>query len=175
MAFTDSNKLKTAAFCGLFCEACGLYLATKENGEKLSKIAERFKLPPEQVKCEGCRSDKLSPYCSTCKMKECASRKKINFCSECEEYPCQLVLDFRSQPNVAHRLEIENSLQRIKEIGYTAWYEEMVQHYSCKQCGAINCAYDAYCRNCANTPANAYVELHSEEIKKILSSSQKKD
>lgn len=173
MVSIESDKQKTAAYCGLFCEACGLYLATKENGEKLAKIAERYKMTPEQVKCDGCRSQKLSPYCATCKMKTCASQKNINFCSECGEYPCQLVFDFRSQPNVAHRLEIENSLQRILEIGYTAWYSEMVQHYSCNQCGTINSAYDTFCRNCKNTPANTYVELHDEEIKKILSQSQK--
>jgi hypothetical protein len=175
MVNIEPAKLKTAAFCGLFCEACGLYLATRENGERLAKVAERYKMPPEQVKCEGCRSQKLSPYCATCKMKTCASEKNINFCSECAQYPCQLVHDFRSQPNTAHRLEIESSLQRIKETGYTAWYDEMTEHYSCKMCGTMNCAYDTACRKCGNSPANTYVEQHGQEIKRILSQPQKKD
>ncbi len=165
----NEKHLKTAAICGLFCEACGLYIASHEDEKKLAKIAERYKMSPEEVRCEGCRSQKLGPYCRTCKMKACAVQKNINFCSECDQYPCQDVKDFQAQPQVAHRLEVFESLKRIKETGYDKWYDEMINYYSCNKCSTINSAYDINCRNCGTTPGNTYIEKHLQEIKKIMS------
>lgn len=168
MKTIDQKKITTAAVCGLFCEGCGLYIASQEDEKRLEKIGERYKMSPEEVRCEGCGSQKLGPYCRTCKMKPCAKNKGVNFCSECDEFPCQLINDFQSQPQVAHRIELFESLKRIKDVGYDAWYEEMIKHYSCKQCSTINSAYDIACRKCGNTPGNTYVERHLDEIKRIV-------
>lgn len=170
----NENRLKTAAICGLFCEGCGLYIASNEDEKRLAKIAERYKLPPEQVRCEGCRSQTLSPYCRTCKMKDCAVEKKVNFCFECNEYPCQIVKDFQAQAQVAHRMEVFESLNSIKENGYDAWYDQMRKYYSCDKCNTINSAYDITCRKCGNIPGNSYVKNHLDEIKKIVAANAEK-
>jgi uncharacterized OB-fold protein len=63
-----------------------------------------------------------------------------------------------------HRIELWKSQERIKEVGYEKWYEEMISHYSCSECGTLNSPYDIVCRKCGATPSCSYVNLHKDEI-----------
>ncbi|MDD4238233.1 MAG: DUF3795 domain-containing protein [Desulfotomaculaceae bacterium] len=154
---------RLAAVCGLFCPACGLYIGTKEDPEKLKGIAERTQQPLEKVTCYGCRSDKRSFYCEhLCTMYKCAAEKGIDFCGACNEYPCESLKEF--QAAMPHRIELWQAQERIKEAGYEQWYMEMLEHYSCPTCGTINSAYDMACWKCGATPGNAYVSKHKDEI-----------
>ena len=56
----------TAAVCGLFCEACTLYIATHEEPERLPALAARWGFPVERMHCDGCRSERRTPYCEAC-------------------------------------------------------------------------------------------------------------
>jgi hypothetical protein len=62
-------------------------------------------------------------------MIKCAADKNIDFCVECKEYPCAELKEF--QAKMPHRIELWDSLKRIKAAGYKAWYTEMIEHYSC--------------------------------------------
>ena len=110
---------KLAAVCGLYCEACTLFIATKEDPERLKGLAARFQLSEEAIKCYGCRSDKRGPYCEKCKMFTCAVERGIDFCVECAEYPCSHLKQFQSER--AHRIELWDGLDRIKTVGYKEW------------------------------------------------------
>ena len=83
-----------AAVCGLYCPACSIYIATHEDPVRLKFIAKQFGLTEEEMKCNGCRSDKRIPYCDTCKLYPCAEEKGIDFCGECDEYPCDDIKEF---------------------------------------------------------------------------------
>jgi len=63
-----------------------------------------------------------------------------------------------------HRIELWKSQERIKEAGYEKWYMEMIEHYSCSECGTLNSPYDMACRKCGVTPSCKYVSLHKDEI-----------
>jgi hypothetical protein len=151
-----------SAVCGLFCPACTIYIATKEGPQRLKKLAELSNLSVEDMKCYGCRSEKRIPYCEKCKMAKCTAEKGIDFCGECKEYPCEELEKFQSA--LPHRIELWESQERIKEVGYEKWFEEMVDHYSCRRCNTINSAYDIICRSCGADPGCAYVGLHIKEI-----------
>ena len=71
---------ETAAVCGLYCEACSLFIASHEDPERLKRLAAMYGMTPEQISCDGCRSDKLGPYCVTCRMKPCAEEHGVSFC-----------------------------------------------------------------------------------------------
>jgi hypothetical protein len=163
----NSNGVKPdkrlVAVCGLFCPACGLFIGTIEDPERLKGIAERIQQPLEKVICYGCRSDKRSFFCEhLCIMYKCAAEKGIDFCGACDEYPCESLKEF--QAAMPHRIELWQAQERIKEAGYEKWYMEMLEHYSCPACGTINSAYDMACRKCDAAPGNAYVSKHKEEI-----------
>ena len=159
---TQKPDKRLAAVCGLFCPGCRIYIATHEDPKKLKQIAEYFNIRIEDAKCEGCRTEKRFPYCEKCKMARCAIEKGIDFCGECQEYPCEDLKKFQSA--LPHRIELWKNQQRIREIGYEKWFAEMIAHYSCPKCAAINSAYDLTCRKCGNDPSCTYVSLHREQI-----------
>ncbi|HIE18590.1 TPA: DUF3795 domain-containing protein [Candidatus Bathyarchaeota archaeon] len=47
--------------CGLYCGACVIYRAYKDDGDYLRRIDEHFRCPPEKVRCGGCMA--LTPDC----------------------------------------------------------------------------------------------------------------
>lgn len=153
---------RVAAICGLFCPSCTIYIGSKEDPKRLKELSVRFTQPIEDIRCEGCRSEKRASYCNTCKMAACAGKKGIDFCIECHDYPCEDLKKFQSV--YAHRIELWQSQARIKKVGYEKWLEEMNDYFSCPECGAINSAYDLTCRQCGKNPSCNYVEKNMEEI-----------
>ncbi|QTA78395.1 DUF3795 [Desulfonema limicola] len=158
----NKDDKNLAAVCGLYCEACTFFIATKEDPERLKRLAKQFQLSEDDVKCYGCRSDKRLPYCQECKMSACAAEKGIDFCSQCNDYPCYDLKQFQSKR--PHRKELWDNLDRIKAIGYKQWLKEIKKHYTCPQCSTINSAYDLKCRKCGEKPSCGYVEKHKQAI-----------
>ena len=157
---------KLAAVCGLYCEVCSLFIATKEDPERLKGIAARYQVSEEAVTCYGCRSEKRGPYCTECRMWVCAARQGIDFCIECQEYPCDHLVQFQSER--PHRIELRDDLERIGAVGYEEWLKEASDNYTCPRCGSINSAYDLKCRKCGEEPSCAYVAKHKGEIERFL-------
>ena len=157
-----------SAICGLFCPSCVCFIDTKEDPEKLKEKAQMYGIAFEDMRCLGCRSDTLNIYCrEKCYMKPCAENMGIDFCGECPEYPCAQLKDFQTER--PHRLELWESQERIKEVGYEKWYMEMVEHYSCPECNTINSAYNLSCRNCNADPSCEYVRIHRSQIEAMTS------
>ena len=82
------------AFCGLDCEKCDAFIATKNNDqalrEKTAKLwSELNNAPilPDQINCEGCRVDGVKTvYCeSLCAIRQCALKKGMVTCGHCPE------------------------------------------------------------------------------------------
>lgn len=162
----DIDK-KLAAVCGLFCPACTVFIGTREDPKRLDAMARRFNRPVEDLHCSGCRTGKRCFYCrSVCTMARCAAQKGAAFCGECGEYPCDTLKTF--QYEAPHRIELWQSQARIREAGYEKWFAEMIEHYSCPECGTVNSAYDIACRTCGASPSCDYVRLHKDEIMRYL-------
>ena len=85
---------KLIAYCGLDCEKCDAYIATKNNDqalrEKTAKLWSELNnatILPEHINCEGCRVDgKKTVYCdSLCQIRQCALKKAVSTCGDCPE------------------------------------------------------------------------------------------
>ena len=154
--------------CGLYCGACGIYLATQENDiEKILKYAVVLNQSFDDTFCNGCRSSKKSAHCiKICSFIKCTFIKGIEFCGTCKQFPCKELTDFQSK--MPHRVEIVESQNRLKEIGWEQWLIEMKEKYACSQCNTINTAYDLACRKCGNTPSCKFADLHKDLINKHL-------
>jgi len=158
---------RLAAVCGLFCPACSVFIGTKEDPARLNMLAQRVQRPVEELRCNGCRSEKRCFYCeSKCIMAKCAAAKGVDFCGACPEYPCKDLRAFQAE--LPHRIELWKSQERIKEVGYEKWYAEMIEHYSCPKCRTLNSAYDLKCRKCGEEPSCGYVTKHKKEIEQFL-------
>jgi hypothetical protein len=130
----------TAAVCGLCCDACSIFIGGHEDPNRLELLAAQVGWDVEEAHCDGCRSQKRTPYCQACQLCKCAERRGYAFCSECEEYPCADLETFqRERP---HRAELWENLARIGEIGAEAWLTEVKQRYTCPSCDTLNSAYD---------------------------------
>jgi len=64
--------------CGLYCGACSIYRAYKDNGEYLKRIATRFKCSPEKVRCEGCQILTPEFWGNDCKIVQCSGLGNMN-------------------------------------------------------------------------------------------------
>ena len=82
------------AVCGLDCEKCDAYIATKNDDqalrEKTAKLwAELNNAPilPEHINCDGCRvNGRKTVFCENlCGIRQCALKKGIVTCGDCPE------------------------------------------------------------------------------------------
>ena len=163
---TDNKQF--AAVCGLYCPGCTLYIGSTEEPERLARTAGRFNVSVEEARCYGCRSDVRSFYCQNCEIVKCADGKGVEFCALCDEYPCQMLREFQAQ--LPHRAELFEDGERVREVGYDRWFEEVRARYTCPECSAINSAYDLACRKCGNEPGSHFAERHRERILAVVES-----
>jgi len=123
--------------CGLYCGACGIYRAYKDNGEFLKKLAEGFKCPPEKVRCEGCMA--LTPECwgNGCKIVQCLQSKDLEFCYQCSEYEKDSCEKFRklAQRYAKIGVDVRVNLERIRKGETEEWLRESEKKYRCHSCG----------------------------------------
>jgi len=155
--------------CGLYCGACGIYLATQENDtERLLNYAVVLNQSFDETLCNGCSSARKSLHCSKiCVFIECKKQKGVSFCTDCDEFPCLALIDFKSKK--PHRVELIESLHKLKEIGLEQWLIEMKEHYSCQQCQTVNSAYHLTCRKCGAEPGCQFVSQNRDLIDRYLS------
>ncbi len=157
-----NDQLTLCATCGLLCRACSVYLASTEDPEWLARLAVRNGVSVEEEHCLGCRSTDRSYHCESCHFSECAREKGYLFCSACSESPCPELKAWRNR--MPHRIEVFEALRRIAEAGWSTWYQEAVEDFSCNRCGTLNSAYVLACRNCGAEPSCGFVERHWDAI-----------
>ena len=82
------------AICGLDCEKCDSYIATKNNDQALREKTAKYwselnhvTILPEHINCEGCRMDGVkTAFCSNlCEIRKCALAKGYATCGDCSE------------------------------------------------------------------------------------------
>jgi hypothetical protein len=86
--------------CGVYCGACRIYHATRDNDETfINELIGNYegtmpgleKISEQDAQCQGCRSDEVSVFCRTCSIKDCTREKGYAGCHECDEFPCQFI------------------------------------------------------------------------------------
>lgn len=82
------------AFCGLNCEKCDAFIATKNNDnalrEKTAKLWSELNnvlILPEHINCDGCRvNGRKTVFCDKlCPIRQCAMQKGVETCGDCSE------------------------------------------------------------------------------------------
>lgn len=123
--------------CGMNCGTCIAYLRVVKP-------------------CPGCRfkNNGTKPkHCDSCIIKNCEylAQTESGFCFDCPKFPCTRMknLDKRYRQNYGISL-IEN-LNKIKELGLSAFIEAEQNHWKCKTCGSVLCVHRNLCLGC-NVP-----------------------
>jgi len=133
------------SYCGLYCGACGIFLANMKN--RVEDLAKEKGMKPEDLVCNGCKSAIQSVYCRDCEFIACAVEKKVEFCCDCPEYPCKKISDFKHDKSPHHSIVFKN-LELIKEYGVENWLIEQKIRWSCPECGEPYSWYTEKCSNC---------------------------
>jgi len=98
---------KHIAMCGLECNTCGAFIATKNNDNDLKKKTakewtERYEVEPplelKDINCWGCLSQDgpLYRHCLVCEVRKCGFSKGIKNCKECKDYKCDKLIELQS-------------------------------------------------------------------------------
>jgi uncharacterized CHY-type Zn-finger protein len=85
------------AYCGLLCSDCEAYKATINNDNEMkSSVAEKWSTPewplkPEDINCEGCKSNVIMPFMADCSTRNCAKGRNVETCAHCDDYICSIL------------------------------------------------------------------------------------
>ncbi len=103
------------AYCGLVCDRCEAFIATKKNDNALRvEVAEKWArlygapIKPEDINCTGCRATGVKTvYCQQlCAIRKCASGRTLSTCADCDDYPCAVLEQmFQAAPQAKVILE----------------------------------------------------------------------
>lgn len=139
--FTMEIENKFLAPCGLYCGVCGVYYATRDNNEKfLTRLLEMYQqkisglegVSIEDLKCDGCLSERISLFCRTCSIKACTREKGYAGCHECEDFPCVHIEKF---PMPVGKKVIMRAISYWREHGTEKWVMDEEARYLCPECG----------------------------------------
>jgi hypothetical protein len=108
------------AYCGLACQTCPIYLATREEDEgaqermraEIAQLCrEQYGMtyePQDITDCDGCRTGegRLFSACRNCGIRNCARQRGLESCAYCDEYICEkLEAFFASEPSARTHLD----------------------------------------------------------------------
>ncbi len=93
---------KIIAYCGLICNDCQAYIATKGNDDvERAKVAEIWSkeynadIKTEDINCEGCLSDGcVFNHCNVCEIRKCGIERGVINCAHCTDFPCEQLTNF---------------------------------------------------------------------------------
>jgi len=136
-----------ASPCGLYCGVCAIYIAHRDNNQKLKQgLVALYKggvpgkgtlpgsenLTQEDIRCGGCLSDDRFMHCEQCEIRKCAQDKGYEGCHQCDEFPCRLIEDF---PMAVGKKVILRAVPYRRKVGTRKWMEDEEARYVCPQCG----------------------------------------
>lgn len=103
------------ACCGLDCEKCDAFLATKldDDAKRAATAAAwsamfKAEIPAAAINCTGCTGTGVKfHHCEHgCEIRRCALGKNLPNCAPCAEYPCdRLTPIFGFDPDAKARLD----------------------------------------------------------------------
>ncbi|MFZ1985911.1 MAG: DUF3795 domain-containing protein [Desulfatitalea sp.] len=113
--------------CGLDCFNCPAFLANEDMNMRKG-LSERFHLPLEKARCEGCRDAKGTISFlgdnKPCAVFRCTNEKDITYCYECTDFPCDHLHPYADQSTTRpHNTKLFN-LCLIKKMGIDQWAKD---------------------------------------------------
>lgn len=141
---TPGTEIDKLAYCGLYCGACPLYLATRAG--TLDSLVSHG-MGAEHLRCLGCRSEKVSVYCLNCSLKKCAAGQGLVSCADCADFPCRALRAFE-RDGVPHHRGVVDALQECRAAGLEAWLRAQAARNTCVGCGGPLSFHDERCPAC---------------------------
>lgn len=120
------DDAKLAAPCGLYCGVCPVFMASSNNA-LAEKLAQTMGLPPERIKCLGCKTEKGhikimgEPVCPTYHC--CIEQRSLQFCYQCKDFPCLKLAPCADKAQLLpHNTKVYN-LVLLQKLGLEKWLQ----------------------------------------------------
>jgi hypothetical protein len=144
--------------CGLYCGACGVYIATRDGNEKFRTVmGNLYGTKPGETACLGCMQpdppNKMYGYCRECKIRECVASKGYYSCHQCGDWPCDMIEQFGFATGVQvmkRTIPIWRAMvaEHGDEKGSVEWARSECERYHCSSCGEPLFRGAQRCRAC---------------------------
>lgn len=144
--------------CGLYCGACGVYIATRDGNEKFRTVmGTLYGTKPEETRCRGCMqaepAGELYAYCKLCPIRDCVRGKGFYSCHQCGQWPCPAIENFGLATGVrvmkrAIPIWREKVAALGDEEGSVEWARSECGRYHCPSCGKPLFRGARRCRSC---------------------------
>jgi len=124
--------------CGLYCGACCIYRAERDDARWREKLAEAFKCELEKIACQGCGALTPESWGYDCDLVACLREKGYDYCFECADYDarsCEKYEKLAKGYLEEDGVDIRKSLAMIKKVGVREWLDDMKRRYACEHCG----------------------------------------
>ncbi len=139
--------MRNDSHCGLYCGSCLVILGAKRG--KLKALARQWKCTPEDLECNGCRSEKVTKFCSECTIRDCARERGVGFCIECGDYPCHHYKRLKELSKERPHLRLQPAeLERVRALGPDQWMGYQKKRWTCPECGEMFAWYEEKCSKC---------------------------
>lgn len=150
--------------CGLYCGACGVYIATRDGNDKFRAVmANLYGTKAEETQCLGCMqpepAEKLYSWCAMCAIRSCVRGKGFYSCHQCDRWPCSLIDGFSLATGLkvmkrAIPLWRDKVHQHGNEEGSVEWARAELERYHCPDCGNPLFRGAKRCRMCKEDVAD---------------------
>ncbi|MFH0837933.1 MAG: DUF3795 domain-containing protein [Patescibacteria group bacterium] len=150
----EKDVRKLIGICGLYRGTCPSYLAHRKNDvEMLEKMSRERGYSIEELRCDGCLSDKVAPHCVDCRhgFRKCAAEKQVTWCFECTDFPCRRLRDFTNVHvvnGISHHEHIIEEDEYMRDHGIEPWVEKQEAAAKCPGCGETLYWHVRECGNC---------------------------
>jgi hypothetical protein len=144
--------------CGLYCGACGVYIATRDDNDKFKAILGKlYGTKPEETACLGCMQPDppklMYGYCKICNIRECVVSRGFYSCHQCTEWPCDRINNFGFATGIrVMKRAIPVWRAKVAEQGdregSAEWARSECERYHCPSCGKPAFRGAQQCRSC---------------------------
>lgn len=140
-----------ASRCGIYCGACYIICACRDDGEFLDYVSKLTKTPKEQIRCGGCLGpeEELWKNCRECEARACLKEKSLQFCYECARMEGECELYEKKAKECRKRGEdIRESMRRIQSGETDIWLKEQETKWRCPTWSKSISWYEESCHHC---------------------------
>jgi Protein of unknown function (DUF3795) len=117
------------AYCGLKCETCPIYLATREKDREkqrqmresiVRQILKEYGMQcrvEDITDCDGCptQGGRLFAGCRKCRIRPCARERGLENCAHCSDYACDKLKEFFNFGGKLVNIDAKKQLDAIRK------------------------------------------------------------
>lgn len=145
-------SLELVGKCGLYCGACSIYRAQRDDPHWQAELAREFKCKPEQVRCNGCGALTDACWGKGCPIVLCTAEKGYRYCYECPKYRADTCEAFGklAERYLRSGVDVRANLAQIESGATAEWLERCREKFSCPSCGQPVTVSARRCRVCGS-------------------------